>query len=190
MDMKIITKKGKTLFKKEFDFMDKERIRQHGEKTNLFSRKYHRESNFFFVKDRKKIIAFGFLRPVEMIYKNKRYDIFALGGIMVVEGEKKKGYGDVLIKAMINYSKKTKKTILGFCGKKTASFYKKVGLNVKQDFSLRLEMENPKTKERIPDADGACPGVYYEGKDKFISKMIRTKGIATYWMPDIKEPHF
>ena len=50
-------------------------------------------------------------------------------------------------------------------------------------------MENPKTKEIISDPD-VCPGIYIEGKDKFISKVAKGKRTATYWMPDIKEPHF
>lgn len=125
-----------------------------------------------------------------MTYKNKKYNILALGGIMVVEEEKKKGYGKILVQGVANYSKKTKKSILGFCGDKEAKFYKKAGLKVKKDFSLRLEMENPKTKQRIPDVDGACPGIYFEGNDKFISQVLKNKGIATYWMSDIKRPHF
>jgi predicted N-acetyltransferase YhbS len=191
-EMKLITqiKKGEDLTKKEYDFLDAERTRQYGKKTNLFSRKYHKESNFFFVKSGKDIVAFGFLRPVEMTYKNRNYSVFALGGIMVVNEEKGKGYGKILIQNMINHSKKTGKTILGFCGEDLVRFYRKAGLKSKKDFSLRIEMENPNTKERIPDADGACPGVYYEGKDKFITTVSKTKGIATYWMPDIKKPHF
>jgi len=187
--MKVQVKKGEKIPEKLFDFMDKERVSQYGKKTNLFDRKYHRKSNFFFVKDGKNIVAFGFLRPVEMNYKKKKYKVLALGGIMVVEKEKGKRHGTILIQAMINHSKKTKKTILGFCGKRLAKFYEKAGLKSKQDFSRRIEMENPKTKERIPDPD-KCPGVYFEGKDKFITKVIKSKGIATYWMPDIKEPHF
>jgi len=186
--MKTEIKKGKDLSKKEFDFMNNQRIREYGGGTNLFDRKCHKESNFFFVSEGKKIVAFGFLRPVEVTYKNKKYKIFALGGIMAIE--KKKGSGTILIKCMINFLKKKQKTGVGFTGKKTVQFYKKAGLKVKQDFSIRLEMENPKTKERIPDVDGGCPGVYYEGRDKFISNVVKTKGIATYWMPDIKEPHF
>ena len=188
MKLKTEIKKGKDLSKEEFDFMNNQRIREYGNKTNLFNRTYHNKTNFFFVKHGKVVVTFGFLRPVEITYKNKKYNIFALGGIMAIE--KKKGYGIFLINAMIDYSRKTGKTILGFTGKETAGFYKKAGLKVKQDFSLRLEMENPKTKERIPDVDGACPGIYYGGKDKFTTKVVRTKGIATYWMPDIKEPHF
>ena len=122
-----------------------------------------------------------------MTYKNKRYHIFALGGIMAVE--KRKQYGTILIRSMIKFLKNKDKTGLGFCGKKTAEFYKKAGLKVKQGFSFRIEMKNPKTRERIPDSD-KCPGVYFEGKDKFVSEVAKTKGIATYWMPDIKELYF
>ena len=121
---------------------------------------------------------------------NDDLDSHLVDDFLGVEEEKKKGYGTTLIQNMINYSKETKKSILGFCGDEEVKFYKKVGLKVKRDFSLRLEMENPKTKQRIPDADGACPGVYLEGNDNFISQVSKNKGIATYWMPDIKEPHF
>lgn len=185
--MKIIIKKGKELSKKLFDFMNNQRIKNYGKKTNLFYRKYHKDSYFFFVKNGRKIVAFGFLRPVDMTYKDKKYSLFALGGIMAVE--KGEGYGKILIKNMIEFLKEKDKTGLGFCGEKTAEFYKKAGLKVKQDFSRRIEMENPKTKKRIPDPD-KCPGIYYEGKDKFVTTVIKTKGIATYWMSDIKEPHF
>ena len=109
MRVKLEIKKGKDLSKKEYDFMDTERTRQYGKKTNLFNRRYHKESSFFLVKNQRKIVAFGFLRPVEITYKNKKYNIFGLGGIMVVEEEKGKGYGTILIQGMINYSKKTKK---------------------------------------------------------------------------------
>lgn len=186
----ICIKKGKNLTKKEWELMDSERKRQYGKTTTLFNRKYHKESSFFFVKNEKKIVAFGFLRPVEVTFKDKNYDIFAMGGIMVVKEERGKNYGTILIQNMIKFSKKTGKTILGFCGEEEAKFYKKAGLKSKNDFSLKLEMENPKTRQRIPDLDGACPGIYFEGEDKLITKVIKSKGIATYWMPDIKEPHF
>ena len=51
-------------------------------------------------------------------------------------------------------------------------------------------MRNPKTGKLIKDPDGPCPGIYYEGKDKFISKVLRTKSIGYYWLPEIKEPHW
>lgn len=188
MEVEII--KGAKIPTKKFGFINAERVRQYGKKTNLLSKKCHKESNFFFVKDKENILAFGFLRPVEMTYKNQKYNIFALGGIMVVEEEKGKGCGTILIQNMINYSKKTKKSILGFCGKEVVKFYKKAGLKNKENFNLQIEMENPKTGERVRDVSKTCSGIYFEGEDKFISKVIKNEGIATYWMPDIKEPHF
>jgi hypothetical protein len=185
--MKNIIKIGKDLSKKEFDFMNSQRIKNYGKEVNLLDRKAHGKSYFFFVKENNKIAAFGFLRPFKCTYKNEKYNLFALGGIMSVE--KGKGYGTVLIQNMIKFLKKKNKTGLGFCGKKTAEFYKKAGLKVKQNFSHRIEMENPKTGERIKDPD-KCPGIYFEGKDKFVTKVAKTKGIATYWMQDIEEPHF
>lgn len=170
-------------------FINKERIMQYGKNTNTFSKRYHKESKFFIVKEKMNVIAWGFLRPIEMTYSGKKYNIFALGGIMVIKGKEGKGYGTFLIQNMVKWLKKKNKTGVGFCGKKTSIFYKKAGLKVKQDFSPRIEMENPKTGKRIQDPD-VCPGIYIEGKDKFVSKVGKGKGIATYWMPDIKEPHF
>ena len=87
--------------------MDKERQKQYSPTTNLFDRKHHANSNFFLIKDNKDIVAWGFLRPVVMTYKKKKYEIFAMGGIMVVEKEKGKRLGTILIKSMIEFSKKT-----------------------------------------------------------------------------------
>jgi predicted acetyltransferase len=188
--MKVEIKKGKDITLKEWGLMNSERIKEYGKGTNPFSKKYHGKSNFFFLKENNKIIAWGFLRPVEMVFNDEKYNIFAMGGIMVIGEMKRQGYGAILIKEMIKFSKKTNKTILGFCGESRVKFYKKVGLNIAKDLSIRIEMENPKTKKRIPDIDGACPGIYFEGKDKFVTEVSRGKGIATYWMPDIKEPHF
>lgn len=183
--VKITKKSVKKLTPYEKWLMNKTRGRD-GRKD--FNKDYPDGTIFFFVKDNDKIKSFGGLEPVTINYLGKSYDILGICNIFSVE--KGKGYGTILIKNMIEDLKKKGKTGLGFTGKKTAEFYKKAGLKVLKDFSLRLEMENPRTKERIPDPDGGCPGVYYEGKDKLISKMLKGNSIATYWLPRLKEPHF
>ncbi len=186
---KTIKKNVKKLTRSEKILMNKIRIREAGESGRKdFSRDYPNGTIFFFYKEKDKILAFGGLEPIKLNYLAKNYDILGICNIFSVE--KGKGYGTILIAEIIKYLKKTGKTGLGFCGEKTAKFYEKAGLKSKKGFSLRLEMENPKTKERIPDPDGGCPGIYIEGKDKLISKMSKGKAIATYWLPRLKEPHF
>ena len=153
-----------------------------------FNKDYPKGTILFFVKEDNKIKSFGGLEPVTINYLSKNYEILGICNIFSVE--RGKGYGTILMKSIIKHLKKTGKTGLGFTGHKTAEFYEKTGLKSKKDFSLRLEMENPKTKERIPDPDGGCPGIYHEGKDKLISKMLKTKSTGTYWLPRLKEPHF
>ena len=187
--VKTITKPVKKLTRSEKILMNKIRVREAGEGGKKdFSKDYPDGTIFFFIKEKDKILAFGGLEPIKLNYLGKNYNILGICNIFSVE--KGKGYGTILIADIIKNLKKTGKTGLGFCGKKTAEFYEKAGLKSKKDFSLRLEMENPKTKERIPDLDGGCPGIYYEGKDKLISKMLKGKSIATYWLPRLKEPHF
>jgi len=183
--VKIIRKSINKLTPYEKRLMNKTRGRD-GRKD--FNKDYPKGTIFFFVIDDGKIKSFGGLEPVTLNYLGKNYKILGICNIFSVE--RGKGYGTILIKEIIKHLKKTGKTGLGFTGRKTAKFYEKAGLKSKKDFSLRLEMENPKTKERIPDPDGGCPGIYLEGKDKLISKMSKGKAIATYWLPRLKEPHF
>lgn len=188
MKFKVQIMKGKDVPQKLFTFINKCRINEYGHKVNLFSKKYHKDTYFFFVKDNGKIVAFGLLRDIDVSYINKDYNLLGIGGILSVE--KGKGYGKILIQSMIKFLKLKKKTGLGFCGQKKKAFYKKAGLKVKDKLNQRFVMKNPKTGEIIKDPDGFCPGIYYEGKDKLISRVLKTKSIGHYWLEDIKDPHW
>lgn len=179
--------KGINLSQKLLDLINKQRIKEY-KKINLFEKKYHKDTIFFFIKDKGKIVSFGLLRDIKVNYLDKIYNIKGIGGIMSVE--KGKGYGKILIGAMINYLRKTGKTGFGFCGRKNSPFYEKAGLKTKKNLNLRFVMKNPKTGEIIRDLDKDCDGIYYEGKDRLITKMLKTKYIGYYWLPEIKEPHW
>jgi predicted N-acetyltransferase YhbS len=133
-----------------------------------------KKSEIFFVKDKNKIVAFGILKPVKIKYLGNNYNILGISNILSVK--KKKGYGKKLMQAMIEHAKKKGKTLLGFCGKQNVKFYKKSGLKSEKNFIRRFVYKNPKTGKKVVDKDG--DGIYYEGKDKFISKVMKTKSIV------------
>jgi hypothetical protein len=188
MAVKVQLMKGNDVPQNLFNFINKSRIKEYGDKVNLFSKRHHRDTYFFFVKENGKIVTFGLLRNIDINYIDKNYNILGIGGILSVE--KGKGYGKILIKSMIKFLKKKNKTGLGFCGQKKKIFYKKAGLKVKDKLNQRFIMKNPKTGELIKDPDGFCPGIYYEGKDKLISKVLKTRSKGYYWLDDIKDPHW
>ena len=170
--------------------MNKWRVKEFGkgEKKN-FKKDYDLNTLFFFVKDtkNKEVLAFGGLRPVSVEYQGKKYNI--LGVCNIISIKKKKSYGRILIQSMIKYSKRTGKTLLGFCERKNIKFYEKSGLKTKKDFTNRFAFKNPITKQVKFDKEGG-DDFYYESKDKFISKVISTNGVGYYYTKGLKEPHW
>lgn len=172
-------KKGKELSKKELYFFAKESVKEFDDnkkpvEKELEELKDEMQSIFFFVKDKGKIKSFGLLKPVKIRYLGKTYNILGIGNIISIE--KKKGYGTILMKEMMKYFMKRKKTALGFTGSRTAQFYKKVGLLAEPKLKNRFfyDYGNKKTNRE----EKGWWGVYYEGKDKFISKVLKTKSIV------------
>jgi hypothetical protein len=109
------------------------------------------------------------LRPISIVYLGVKYNIFGVCSILSIK--KGKGYGRILISSMIKYAKKTGKTLLGFTLK--AGFFKKAGLKIKKNFVKRFIYKNPKTGKEIIDDDG--DGLYLNGKDNFIKKVLSNK---------------
>jgi hypothetical protein len=178
--------KDKDLPKKYMDVMNKGRVGEWGEKNRKnFKKDYWPGAKFFFVKEGKEIVAFGALRDVTINYLGKKYKILGICNIIsVVKG---KGYGKMLIQAMIKYLKAKGKTGLGFTDQ--TRFYEKAGLKSKKSFTWRFASKNPKTGE-IKFDSGDCDGIYIEGKDNLIKKVLSTKGTGYYWLPDVKDPHW
>jgi len=176
--MKIIiqSKKVNDLTKKEINIMNAARIKEYGDIGFIDFKKEDKVAEFFFVKENNRIVSFGMLKPVEIEYLNKKYFIFGIGRGLTIE--KGKEYGRILNAIRIHYLKKTGKTGLAFTDKKNIEFFKKVGYNVSKNLIKRFRYKNPTTDEIIMDMDG--DGVYYEGKDKLISKILSEKYTIAY----------
>ena len=169
-DLKIERIKSKNLNKKDKKALEELRVKEFGEKERKdFKKDYEQNTLWIMIKKKGEIVSFGGIRPIKVRYKGKPYNI---GGICsTISVIKKKGYGKIMVNVMKDYSKRTGKTILGFTGK--TKFFEKCGFGTKKDFIKRFIYKNPKTGEEVIDNEG--DGVYYEGKDKFISKILKTK---------------
>lgn len=173
MSSKIETKKCKNLTKREMDIMNKARVKEFGkgEKKN-FKKDYPLTSDFFFVKEKEKIVAFTIVIPVKLEYLNKNYNILGLCSFISIK--KRKGYARKLTGSIIEYVKKKEKSALGFTGK--TIIFGKIGLKTKKGFIKRFRYRNPRTKEIEIDNDG--DGIYINGKDNFIKKVLSTKSLV------------
>jgi hypothetical protein len=177
MDIEI--KKGKDLSKKELYLIAKESIKNFDKgnkklKKELEELKDEMNSTFFFVKDKNKMLSFGLLRPVKINYLKKTYNILGIGNIISIE--KKKGYGTILMNEQLKFLKKKKKTGLGFTGSRVSKFYEKVGLIAERKLRNRFFYDYGDSKTNKEEK--GWWGVYYEGKDKFITKVLKTKSIV------------
>jgi hypothetical protein len=168
--MKLQIIKNKNLSKAQKNLINNARVKEWGkDEKKYFSKDYELETLWFFVKDKNKIVAIGGLRPILFGYLGKEYSI---GGICsIISIIKGKGYGKILISFMKSWSYENKKTILGFTTQ--TGFFEKAGLKTEKNFIGRFIYKNPLSGEEIIDNQG--DGIYYEGKDKIISKILKTK---------------
>ncbi len=179
MKIEIDIKRVEKLSKKEINFMNKSRLKEYGKDSKVDFKKEDKKAIFFFVKDNGKIVAFGMLKPVRVQFGNKKYNILGMGRGLAVE--KGKEYGRILQTARIYYLKKTRKTSLAFTGKQNLKFFEKTGFKIAKNIIGKIRYKNPKTGKIVKDDDGH--GIYYEGKDKFITKLIKSKLIAYINVP-------
>ncbi len=163
--------KNKNLTKNQKKTINDARKKEFGkEEVKNFSKDYEPETLWFFVKNKNKIVSLGGLRPVKLEFKGKNYDIWGI--CSTISLEKKKDYGKIMICSMIHYAKENDKTILGFTSDKNLKIFEKIGLKTKKDFIKRFVYVKPNGK-KIYDNDGS--GIYYERKDKIISKILKNK---------------
>ncbi len=177
--MKTTIKKGKDLSKKELILVAKESIKNFDEGKKSLEKELKEleedlNSFFFLVKDKRKIVSFGLLKPVKINYLGKTYNILGIGNIISIK--QKQGYGTILMGEILKFLKKKKKTGLGFTGSRTAKFYEKVGLIAEKRLRNRFfyDYGNSKTNRE----EKGWWGVYYEDKDKFVTKVLKTKSIV------------
>ncbi len=165
-------KKGKDLSNYELIFLAKKTQEIFYGKNNfekeLIKLKKEKNSFFFLLKNNNKILSFGFLKPTRIKYNHKNYNILGIRNIISVK--KGKGHGSLLMKEIINFLTKKEKTGLGFTGSEVAKFYKKNNFKIKKDLRKKLFPNYGNNKEEI-----AHWGFYKEGKDEFISKIIKSK---------------
>lgn len=174
-DIEVEIKKNKNLTEIERDIINENRIKEFGsDAVKDFDRDYEPDTLWFFLRSNSEIVALGGLRPIRIKYLGEIYNI--LGICSTISIKKGKGFGKIMIHALIDYSKKTGKTLLGFTGKKEATFFKKAGLDIEKDFIKRFVYKNPKTGEELTDDSGE--GIYYNGKDKFIKRILSNKSIV------------
>lgn len=179
MKTKVEIVKGKDLSKYKLNLMAREAVKEFDNnekplKKEIKELRAEKKSIFFFIKDNGKIKSFGLLKPVKINYLGKNYNILGMGKVISIE--KKKGYGTILVKEMVNYARKKQKTLLGFTIRKTAKFYEKCNLEAKRGLGKRFfyDYGDPKTNKEEQEEYG----IYIEGKDKFISKVLRTKSLV------------
>jgi predicted N-acetyltransferase YhbS len=178
--IKVSIKKGEDLSKEEKYTFAKESVKEFDDnkkpvEKELEELKDEMKSIFFFAKESGKIKSFGLLKPVKVKYLGKVYNILGIGSI--ISTEKKKGYGRILMNAILDYLKKKNKTGLGFNDKEVHKFYEKVGFESKKGLGKRFFYDYGNSKKNKEEQSEYV--VYFEGKDKFMTKVLKTKSVVT-----------
>jgi len=163
--MKFEMKEGKKLSKNFIDIFDKAKQKEFTSGRIKDFSKYHKDI-FFILKDNNKVVSFGQLKKIKINYLEKKYLIFGIANLISIE--KKKGYGQYIVKEMIKFAKKKNKTIVGFCKKHNKIFYEKCNMKLNKKILNRFSYKNSINKHE----DYV---IYFEGKDKFIEKILLTK---------------
>src|SRR3989344_1534259 len=176
--IKVKIEKNKNLRELEKNIINKNRIKEFGRGAIMdFKRDYEPDTEWFFVGDEGKVVALGGLRPITIDYLGKKYKIMGICSIIsIIKG---KGHGKILIKSMIGHLRKKGKTGLGFTVE--TKFFGKAGLKTKKGFIKRFRYKNPKTGKIEIDNEG--DGIYYDGKDNFIKKVLSSKSLVYIDIP-------
>ena len=166
--------KNKDLTNYQKSIINKARISNWGPSSKKnFQKDYEPNTLWIFVKNDGKIVSLGGIRPIKAKLDG---NIYYLGGICsTISIERGKGYGKIMVKEMLNYSRKTGRTILGFTADKNAPIFRKSRLKAENNIIEKFVwIKKDGTKEY--DDDGV--GIYLEGKDQFISKLKKSKNMA------------
>jgi hypothetical protein len=170
MGIQIISKKASELTLKEISIMNDSRVEIWGAGAKVDFKKDDAKGEFIFVRNKGKIMAFGMMKPVKIILDKKKYEILGIGRGMAIE--KRKGWGKILNDARILRLKESGKTGVAFTGRHNLAFFEKAGYKIRKNQIRKFLYKNPEGK-LIEDNDGDL--VYYEGKDKFVTKLLKSK---------------
>lgn len=173
MEIEIISKKAKNLTPKEILFMNSERVKLWGKDAKVNFKEEDAKGEFIFVKNNGKIMAFGMMKPVKIILDKKKYEILGIGRGMAIE--KRKGWGKLLNDTRILKLKELSKTGIAFTSRHNIPFFEKAGYKIKKNGIKKFLYKNSEG-ELIEDNDGDM--IYYEGKDKFVTKLLKSKNKA------------
>lgn len=173
MRIEIISRKAKDLTSEEISLMNRARTELWGKDAEVDFRKEDSNGEFIFVKNSGDIAAFGMMKPVNAELDGKKYEILGIGRGMAIQ--KGKGYGKMLNDARILELKRLGKTGVAFTSRHNIGFFEKAGYRIKKNGIRKFLYKNPEGK-LIKDNDGDM--IYYEGKDKFVAKLLDSKSKA------------
>ncbi len=118
------------------------------------------EQIFFLLQEGEDTLAFGRLKPLEVTFQSKTYEI--LGIASIVAAEKSKGNGKALVGHIKEHILKDGRTGLGFCSPKVIEFYEKCGYKTIKDGAARCIYEE--NGEVIPHKEDSNL-IYIDGND-------------------------
>lgn len=162
-------KKGNKLTDKEIIEINKifQKEFPGNEPINKKKKKLFAKDIFFIVYVNYGIASVGRLRPVKLIFKNKKYAVLGIADMVSVI--KRRGYGKQILKAMDKYSKKMK---IGFCRRKNSLFYIKSGLIIAKDLVKNFVYYN---KGKIIKNNWDNDVIYSKNAEKFIEEVKISK---------------
>jgi len=174
MKIGISIEKGKDVSKEFIRIFDTAKQKEFGAGPIKDFSKYYKDI-FFILKMNKKIVSFGELRPREINYLGKKYNIWGLSNIVSLK--KGKGYGKLLMRHILNYLRKKRKVGIGFCERKNDEFYEKCGLIVEKNLSKRFYFK-PKNKAEEDYLryfwKKDCDVIYFDENKQIMPRILST----------------
>jgi predicted N-acetyltransferase YhbS len=177
----ITIKKGSDLSKNELDIIAKANVKNFTVKCKDYDeeirllKEEEGESIFFFVKDGSRVVSLGLLKPIKIKYLGKNYNFLGIGNIISIE--KGKGYGTILMKEILRYLKEKNITGIGFSRSEIIDFYRKAGFMTSWGLKRRFFYDYG-DKEKNKSIVKKRYGIYFDGRDKLVSKLLKTKIIV------------
>lgn len=132
---------------------------------------------FVLVKENQELKAFGDMEDVELHFDNLTLPILGVGGIASIE--EGKGYGKLLMQAMVSYAKENEETLVGFCDPQNRGFYLKCGLKIKEDGNLNF-IHKKEDGTEITDSGDV---LYYSENDNEVTKAIESNKKIFHLIP-------
>jgi hypothetical protein len=174
--MKIQIKKGKDM--NPSDLKEVNKIWKDTFRITYSEMLNYSDDIFFILENNKKILSTGRLRPIEIKFMGKNYEILGIADIAsVVKG---KGYGKSIMQAMLKYLTGKKIFGIGFCKRDNTLFYRKSGFNIGRDLSKRFLYKDKKGRLIKDEWDD---DVIYSNLGNSLFKKIKRNPKEIVWIP-------